>query len=218
MALTPYDDIIEIERRCRTLRESLEGADDETKMVPSKRYLRLCQASGESPNPVFLQFTSDASMVSLDLHRSYLSQRALMPIILTLPLCNWLEHIDLREERLTTTLIELLCEAVQGLPRLKTIDVSGNPFGSFGVRALLRQVLRNKHIVDCRVDGVQCTGSLLRRLHMACERNSRYARLPDDQCGAQGTTPDQTEPPNFLLSHETASLASDGMKEEINRD
>ncbi|ORC93752.1 uncharacterized protein TM35_000016290 [Trypanosoma theileri] len=171
MSVSPLDDIVEISRRCESLRQSLANADDDFKTIPSKKYLYLCKVSGEKPNSTFLCFSEGTHGGNLDLHCSYLSQRALLPILLTLPLCPWLSHINLREERLTTTLIQLLCMSLQDLPRVRTIDVSGNPFGSYGVRTLLTLVMRNRSIVDCRVDGVQCVGALLRRLYMACERN-----------------------------------------------
>lgn len=173
--LTPNDDILEISRRCDALRMTLFHAPDDVKMIPSKKYMYLCEVSGERPNVEFLRFSDGTHGGGLDLHRAYLGQRAILPILLTLPLCPWLEHINLREERLTTTLVQLLCEALRPLPRVRTIDVSGNPFGSFGVQAILGLVLRKRSIVDCRLDGVQCVGSLLRRLYMACERNQRDA-------------------------------------------
>ncbi|AAZ10720.1 uncharacterized protein TEOVI_000471000 [Trypanosoma equiperdum] len=175
MSTTPYDDVTEVSRRCAALREALSRADDDVITTPNKKYLYLCKVSGERPNATFQAFTEDMTKVSLDLHKSYLSQRALLPVLLTLPLCTWLERINLREERLTTTLIHLLCEALCRLPRIKVIDVSGNPFGSFGVDALLKLVKCNQRIVDCRMDGVQCVGSLRRRLADACERNAKVA-------------------------------------------
>ncbi|KEG15328.1 hypothetical protein DQ04_00111280 [Trypanosoma grayi] len=193
MSVTPNDDIVEISQRCDFLRTALRDAPDDVKIIPERKYSYLCEMSGERPNLVFLRFSQGTYGGSLDLHRSYLSQRAFLPILFTLPLCPWLEHINLREERLTTTLIQLLCEALQDLPCLTTIDVSGNPFGSFGVQALLRLVQRNRSIVDCRVDGVQCVGAFLRRLHMACERNMEDAELSEDESFRSSSTPSAVE-------------------------
>nr|CCC89995.1 conserved hypothetical protein [Trypanosoma congolense IL3000] len=173
MTVTPYDDIVDIGRRCSKLREALGKASDDVRADPSSKYLYMCEVSGERPNPVFLAVTRNKNIRSLDLHNTYLGHRALLPILLTLSLCTWIEYINLQEERLTTTLIELLCEALAGLPRISVIDVSGNPFGSFGVEALLKLVRRRESIVECHVNGVQCVGALSRRLQAACERNAR---------------------------------------------
>ncbi|RNF03921.1 hypothetical protein TraAM80_05447 [Trypanosoma rangeli] len=173
MPLTPNDDIVEISRRCNFLRMALANAEDAFKTNPTLKYMYLCEVSEERPNPTFLCFSKGTYGSRLDLHRDYLSQRAILPIILTLPLCPWLKHINLREERLTTTLIEILCESLKNLPRIRTIDVSGNPFGSFGLQALLKLVLWRRSIVDCYVGSTQGVGSLLRRLQMACGRNYR---------------------------------------------
>lgn len=175
MIPVPYDDIVEISQRCDQLRRALLTADDAVKTIPCLKYAYLCEASGERPNLGFLRFSEGKSGGCADFHRAYLSQRAILPVLLTLPLCPWLEHINLRENRLTTTLVQLLCQALRDLPRVKIIDVSENPFGSFGMQAILNLVLRKSTVVDCRVDGIQCVGSLLRRLHNACELNKQKA-------------------------------------------
>ncbi|KAH9577287.1 hypothetical protein LSM04_001845 [Trypanosoma melophagium] len=200
MSVSPLDDIVEISKRCESLRLALAEADDDFKTIPNKKYLYLCEVTGERPNFTFLCFSQGTHGDTLDLHRSYLGQRALLPILLTLPLCPWISHINLSEERLTTTLIQLLCASLQNLPRVRTIDVSGNPFGSYGVRSLLTLVLRNRSIVDCRVDGVQCVGALLRRLYMACERNklnaiqSKDTSLNSSVSSSESTFTDERNP------------------------
>ncbi|ESL11193.1 hypothetical protein TRSC58_01064 [Trypanosoma rangeli SC58] len=85
MPLTPNDDIVEISRRCDFLRMALANADDAFKTDPTLKYMYLCEVSGERPNPTFLCFSKGTYGSRLDLHRDYLSQRAILPIILTLP-------------------------------------------------------------------------------------------------------------------------------------
>lgn len=100
----------------------------------------------------------------LDFSRTFVGEKHWLLIILTLSGCTYLQRINLSKQRLSSVLIQMLCEALAQLPNLFSIDVSYNPCGSSAVKFLLRLAKRNKKIVFCKISGINCTSALTRRL------------------------------------------------------
>lgn len=158
------------------------------------RYTQLCASQQVGPVTLFSEWLqrcgetpppqpAEASTVSapsssvgsgpsvLDLTRAFIGRRALLPILLVLPECVQLQHLSLRDQHLNSVHVALLCNALLPLPKLTTLDLSFNPFGSEGVSAILRLVLQKPTLQQCELRGVIAVSPLLRRLEEALQRN-----------------------------------------------
>lgn len=133
---------------------------------PCQEYLNVLEA----------HFTPDSPHKKTDLNfeRTYVGHTHWIAIFLTLPGCVGLQKFNACKQRLTSMLVEMMCDALVCLPALFSLDVSFNPFGSTGVKALVRLAKRKPHLVFCGFNGIHCISKLGRELEEAITRN----RLP----------------------------------------
>eukprot|EP00796_Vickermania_ingenoplastis_P004360 gene4360-3171_t len=110
-------------------------------------------------------------LTELNFKRAYVGHTHWIAIFLTLPKCVYLQKLNVAKQRLSSVLIQFMCDALVHLPALYSIDVSYNPFGSTGVKHLTNLARRKPNLVFCGFSGIHCISKLGRQLEEAIGRN-----------------------------------------------
>jgi hypothetical protein len=106
---------------------------------------------GVTPNSALRNFFSTASLETidvLDLHRNYLGDRGILPVLDMLSHCKVLKRVVLSENGIRNNGAIALAQALKAHATVSSVDVSGNQISLGGGKALLELLATNPKIKD----------------------------------------------------------------------
>ena len=108
-------------------------------------YEDSCRDEGVHPNSTFFRLLPDKPGVlllqdSLDLHRNYVGNRGIVPVLAVIQRCPQIKRLILTENGLRNSAVEAICHMVAKHGSITSIDLSDN-YISEGAAVALEQLL-----------------------------------------------------------------------------
>lgn len=188
-----YSDLLLIEQRQKLVLALEQYERVAPSPTPLEQYKLLLHVLHITPCPEYIKVLesyhlsgTDAASVDFRIEKFYVSPLHWIAIFLTISNCHQLATINVTSQRLTSVLVVMLCDAVADLPLLRSLDISRNPCGSTGVKALIRLAKKKPQLVYCGFSEVHCISTLSRQLEEVLRRNSQSVILKEESSSAEG--------------------------------
>eukprot|EP00759_Apiculatamorpha_spiralis_P048535 PhF_6_TR4375/c0_g1_i1/m.5904 len=157
-------------------RGGVSGAGKQTKSLRDLYEDACKEVQMSKPNTVFLSMLPDKpggtlASDTLDLHRNYVGDKGLVPILAVVQRSPQLRKLNFGENGLRNNAIKVMCAALVKHPGVTSIDISDNYISEGAGRALEQLLKDNPRITDLGIANTKIDVDLRLRLKELVTQN-----------------------------------------------